>query len=72
MPWTCFSYEADAPPRIGHRDVAESAPSGPRMMVTSHCFGYGADVPPGTGTRGAAQPDPSGPRRMTNSACFSY
>ena len=62
MPLTCcFSYEAEVPPRIGHRGAAEAAPSGPRMMVTSHCFSYPSDVPA-----------PSGPRRMTTTHCLGY
>jgi len=61
MPWTCFSYEADAPSSIGHHDVRELAPSGPLMMIGTTCFGYGADVP-----------EPSGPREMVTTCCFSY
>ena len=44
MPWSCFSYEADTPSSIGHRDVAEPAPPGPRRMTTTHCLGYLADL----------------------------
>jgi hypothetical protein len=45
MPGTCFSYEAEAPPRTGRRNAAEPAPSGPRRMTGGTCFSYAADVP---------------------------
>jgi hypothetical protein len=87
MPWTCFSYEAEVPSRIGHRHVAESALSGPHMMVTSHCFGYPADmnrmtysacfsypadVPSGRREHDVAEPLLSGLRSMTAATCFRY
>ena len=61
MPWSCFSYEADAPSSIGYHDVPEPTPSGPRRMIGTACFSYPADVP-----------EPSGPREMTTTCCFSY
>ena len=61
MPWTCFSYEADAPSSIGHHNDPESAPSGPRRMIGTARCSYPADVP-----------EPSGPREMVTTCCFSY
>ena len=88
MPTTsCFSYEAEVPPRIGHRDVPEPAPPGPRRMTTTHCLGYladlnrmtytacfsyPADVPSGPREHDVAEPLPSGLRSMTYGTCFRY
>ena len=87
MPWSCFSYEADAPSSIGHHDVPEPAPSGPRRMTTTHClsyladlnrmtysacFSYPADVPSGPGEHDVEEPLPSGLRSMTGGTCFKY
>jgi len=74
MPLICFSYEADVPPRISHRDVAKPAPPAPRQMHTgSTCFSCGTDVSPRSGTRGAASLASSGQRQMhTGTTCFSY
>ena len=70
MPWTCFSYPADAASR-GSSDAAQLDLSGPRTMTTTHCFSYAVDHSPVTGTSRAAEAAPSGPRRPI-STCFSY
>jgi hypothetical protein len=68
MPWTCFSYPADAPLGVGN--AAQPDLRDPlRMVTTTHCFGYPADMSPGPWASGVS---PSGPRRMTNTACFRY
>jgi hypothetical protein len=87
MPHMCFSYEADAPSSIGHRDVPEPAPPGPRQMTTTHCLGYLADlnrmtnsacfsyptdVPSGPREHDVAEPLPSGLHSMTFGTCFRY
>ena len=87
MPWSCFSYEADAPSSIGHHDVPEPTPSGPRRMTTTHClsyladlnrmtytacFSYPADVPTGPIRHDAPQPASPELHRMSFTTCFRY
>ncbi len=64
MPWSCFTYPADAPP--GTKNPGGVQP-GLRGMPNTICFSYSADVPLGDGVR----PDLDDPRTMP-SMCFRY
>jgi hypothetical protein len=40
MPFACFSYTANVPPRPARHDAAEPLPSGLRSMTFGTCFRY--------------------------------
>jgi len=70
MPWSCFSYPADAP----RRGVLNcfSYPADLRRATVSHCFSYSAGAPLGVENRDTAQPTLPGVRSMPSGTCFSY
>jgi len=78
MPWSCFSYPADAPPGIGNRHATRPAPPGLRQMPGT-CFSYSVPAPLGIGNRDTVQPGsrghpttPGGQPGFVSIACVSY
>ena len=67
MPWTCFSYPADAAQGVPDRSDAKAASPGSRQMTNTTCFRY----PAGTDLGGMPPARPS-PHRMTSTTCFRY